>query len=97
MFPYKQLLVLATGGTQFTPFLHIRLQPIMLKNLPFIPSRTSQKFYPLFLNYHLLFLYYSFNFTGSVKVMSKMHLKLFGNCAADVQRTKNLSKMNFCQ
>ena len=63
----------------------------MLKKLPIIPSRTSQKFYPLFLpNHHLLFLYYSFNFTESVKIMSKMHVKLFGNCAADVQRIKNL-------
>ena len=27
------------------------LEPIMLKNLPIIPSQTSQNFYPLFLFY----------------------------------------------
>ena len=32
-----------------------RLEPIVLKNLPIIPSRTSEKFYPL-----NLFTYYSF-------------------------------------
>ena len=30
-----------------------RLEPIMLKNLPIIPSRTSQKFYPLLLTAEL--------------------------------------------
>ena len=38
----------------------IGLEPIMLKNLPIIPSQTSQKFIPivlnLFPNHHLLFL-----------------------------------------
>ena len=38
----------------------IRLEPIMLKNLPIIPSRTSQKFYPLFLIYFQILTYYSF-------------------------------------
>ena len=61
-----------------------RLEPIMLKNLPIIPSRTSQKFYPLFLIYSQIIIYYSFIIllilaTESVKVMSKMHIKLFGN------------------
>ena len=37
-----------------------RLEPIMLKNLPIIPSRTSQKFYPLFLIYSQIITYYSF-------------------------------------
>ena len=37
-----------------------RLEPIMLKNLPIIPSRTSQKFYPLFLIYSQTITYYSF-------------------------------------
>ena len=32
----------------------------------------------LFPNHHLLFLYYSINFTESVKITSKMHIKLFG-------------------
>ena len=32
----------------------------MLKNLPIIPSRTSQKFYPLFLIYSQIITYYSF-------------------------------------
>ena len=27
----------------------VRLEPIVLKNLPIIPSQTSQKFYPLFI------------------------------------------------
>ena len=34
----------------------VRLEPIMLKNLPIIPSRTSQKFYPLFLIYSFIIL-----------------------------------------
>ena len=38
----------------------IRLEPIMLKNLPIIPSRTSQKFYPLLLIYSQIITYYSF-------------------------------------
>ena len=50
----------------------------MLKNLPIIPSQTSQKFYPLFLIYSQIItyysLYYSFNFTESVKIMSKMYI-----------------------
>ena len=37
-----------------------RLEPIMLKNLPIIPSQTSQKFYPLFLIYSQIITYYSF-------------------------------------
>ena len=37
-----------------------RLEPIMLKNLPIIPSRTFQKFYPLFLIYSQIITYYSF-------------------------------------
>ena len=37
-----------------------RLEPIMLKNLPIIPSRSSQKFYPLFLIYSQIIIYYSF-------------------------------------
>ena len=37
-----------------------RLKPIMLKNLPIIPSRTSQKFYQLFLIYSQIITYYSF-------------------------------------
>ena len=39
-----------------------RVEPIMLKNLPIIniPSRTSQKFYPLFLIYSQSITYYSF-------------------------------------
>ena len=37
-----------------------RLEPIMLKNLPIIPSRTSQKFYPLFLIYSQIITYCSF-------------------------------------
>ena len=56
-----------------------RLEPIMLKNLPIIPSRTSQIFYPLFLIYSQsspLIPLYSFNFTGSVKIMSKCILIL---------------------
>ena len=44
----------------------VRHEPIMLKNLPIIPSRTSQKFYPLFLIYSQIITYYSFNFTGSI-------------------------------
>ena len=32
----------------------------MLKNLPIIPSRISQKFYPLFLIYSQIITYYSF-------------------------------------
>ena len=32
----------------------------MLKNLPIIPSRTSQKFYLLFLIYSQIITYYSF-------------------------------------
>ena len=32
----------------------------MLKKLPIIPSRTSQKFYPLFLIYSQIITYYSF-------------------------------------
>ena len=51
----------------------------MLKNLPIIPSRTSQKVYRLFLIYSQIIAYYSFNFTESVKLMSKMHIKLFRN------------------
>ena len=44
------------------------------KNLPIVPSRTSQNFYPLFLpNNHLLLF---FNFTGSVTLMSKMLTKV---------------------
>ena len=31
-----------------TIMIAIRLEPIMLKNSPIIPSRTSQNFYPLF-------------------------------------------------
>ena len=38
----------------------VRLEPIMLKNLPIIPSRTSQKFYPLFLIYSQIITYYFF-------------------------------------
>ena len=38
----------------------IRLEPIILKNLPIIPSQTSQKFYPLFLIYSQIITYYSF-------------------------------------
>ena len=34
-----------------------RLEPIMLKNLTIIPSRTSQKFYPLFLLYSQIITY----------------------------------------
>ena len=52
------------------------LEPIVLKNLPIIPSRTSSI---VLTNHRLLFLYCSFNFTGSVKLMSKMHTKLLGN------------------
>ena len=37
-----------------------RLEPIMLKNLPIILSRTSQNFYPLFLIYSQIITYYSF-------------------------------------
>ena len=37
-----------------------RLEPIMLKSLPIIPSRTSQKFYPLLLIYSQIITYYSF-------------------------------------
>ena len=40
----------------------IRLEPIMLKNLPIIPSRISQKFYPLFLIYSQIITYYSLLF-----------------------------------
>ena len=40
--------------------LSTRLEPIMLKNLPIIPSRTSQKFYPLFLIYSQIITYYSY-------------------------------------
>ena len=32
----------------------------MLKNLPIIPSRTSQKIYPFFLIYSQIITYYSF-------------------------------------
>ena len=91
--PVEKVVTVVIGETIVTG----RLEPIMLKNLPIIPSQTSQKFYPLFLIYSQIITYYSFNFTGSVKIMSKMHIKLFGNCAADVQRIKNLSKMSFCQ
>ena len=35
-----------------------RLEPIVLKNLPIIPSRTSQKIYPLFLFYSQIISYY---------------------------------------
>ena len=41
--------------------LNLRLEPNMLKNLPIIPSQTSQIFYPLFflfLYHHQLFLFY---------------------------------------
>ena len=38
----------------------IRLEPIMLKNLPIIPSRTSKKFYPLFLIHSQIITCYSF-------------------------------------
>ena len=41
-------------------YVDTRLEPIMLKNLPIIPSRTSQKFYPLFLIYSQIITYYSF-------------------------------------
>ena len=60
--------------------LHLsRLEPIMLKSLPIIPSRTSKNLpivLNLFPNHYLLFLYYSFNFTESVKIM---HIKPFRN------------------
>ena len=39
-----------------------RLEPIMLKNLPIIPSRTSQNFYPLFLIYSQIITYHWKNF-----------------------------------
>ena len=53
----------------------------MLKNLPIIPSK-------IFTHNLTNITYYSFNFTGSVTVMSKMHTKLLGNGIADVQRYK---------
>ena len=59
-----------------------RLEPIVLKNLPIIPSRTSQKFYPLFLIYSQIITYYSFSillFYWVSKMMTKMHIKLLGN------------------
>ena len=43
----------------------------MLKNLPIIPSQTFQKF--THYSHHLLFLYYSFNYTESIIIISKMH------------------------
>ena len=47
-------------------FTHIRLEPNMLKNLPIIPSRTSQNFYLIFLFYSqapptIPFLFYCVN------------------------------------
>ena len=46
--------------TSSTDPVSVRLEPIMLKSLPIIPSRTSQKFYPLFLIYSQIITYYSF-------------------------------------
>ena len=57
---------------------YVRLEPIMLKiYLPELPKNFTYYSY-----HHLLFLYYSFNFTGSVKIMSKMYIKLFRYLAA---------------
>ena len=55
-----------------------RLEPIMLKNLPIIPFQTSQILpiiLNLFPNHHLLF----FQFYWVSKIMSEIHIKLFGN------------------
>ena len=44
----------------------VRLEPIMLKNLPIIPSQTSQKNLFLIYSQIIAYYYYSFNFTGSI-------------------------------
>ena len=41
-------------------YVAVRLEPIMLKNLPDIPSRTSQKVLPIILPNHQLL--YSFSY-----------------------------------
>ena len=46
--------------SHFTYSRFTRLEPIMLKNLSIILSRTSQKIYPLFLIYSQIITYYSF-------------------------------------
>ena len=56
----KYVYTVASMDVLFPERLKGRLEPIMLKNLPIIPSQTSQKFYPLFLIYSQIITYYSF-------------------------------------
>ena len=47
-----------------------RLEPYMLKNLPIIPFRTSQNFYPLFFLFHSItnYSFYSFHHNAGVTI-----------------------------
>ena len=64
MCPPPNIIIIDTWYNDNTAAVLTRFEPIMLKNLPIILFQTFQKIYPFI---PLLFLYYSFKFTGSVK------------------------------